>query len=154
MKLTTLSCCSFFTALASSPFGIPVTARALYKVHRPSAPPQSTAAGFGVEKMDAVSKGRASDRPMSRVHISCTSLRQENHRVPLALALGASAVIGAAALTPTTASAHWHGHGHWHGGIGIGLVAPATVDASDCYVVKKVVETPFGLRVRRITVYN
>ena len=27
----------------------------------------------------------------------------------LALALGASAVIGAAALTPTTASAHWHG---------------------------------------------
>jgi hypothetical protein len=72
----------------------------------------------------------------------------------LALALGASAVIGAAALTPTTASAHWHGHGHWHGGIGIGLVAPATIYASDCYVVKKVVETPFGLRVRRITVCN
>jgi len=42
----------------------------------------------------------------------------------------------------------------WHHGIGIGLVAPATVDASDCYVVKKVVETPFGLRVRRITVCN
>ena len=70
----------------------------------------------------------------------------------LALAFGTSAVIGAAALTPTTASAHWHGHGHWHGGIG--LVAPATVYASDCYVVKKVVETPFGLRVRRITVCN
>ncbi|MGA6979436.1 MAG: hypothetical protein WBZ23_23330 [Pseudolabrys sp.] len=33
----------------------------------------------------------------------------------LALALGASAVIGAAALTPTTASAHWHGH-HGHAG--------------------------------------
>ena len=72
----------------------------------------------------------------------------------LALALGASAVIGAAALTPTTASAHWHGHGHWHGGIGIGLVAPAAIYASDCYVVKKVVATPFGLRVRRITVCN
>jgi len=72
----------------------------------------------------------------------------------LALALGTSAVIGAAALTPTTASAHWHGHGHWHGGIGIGLDAPATVYASDCYVVKKVVGTPFGLRVRRITVCN
>ena len=72
----------------------------------------------------------------------------------LALALGASAVIGAAALTPTTASAHWHGHGHWHGGIGIGLVAPATIYASGCYVVKKVVETPFGMRVRRITVCN
>lgn len=72
----------------------------------------------------------------------------------LALALGASAVIGAAALTPTTASAHWHGHhGHWHGGgygVGIGLVAPATVIASECYVVKKVVDTPAGLRVRRI----
>ena len=73
----------------------------------------------------------------------------------LALALGTCAVIGAAALTPTTASAHWHGHhGYWHGGIGIGLVAPVTVLASDCYVVKKVVETPFGLRVRRITVCN
>ncbi|MGC1849607.1 MAG: hypothetical protein WA707_18865, partial [Pseudolabrys sp.] len=76
----------------------------------------------------------------------------------LALALGASAVIGAAALTPTTASAHWHGHhGHWHGGgygVGIGLVAPATVIASECYVVKKVVDTPAGLRVRRITVCN
>jgi hypothetical protein len=42
----------------------------------------------------------------------------------------------------------------WHGGIGIGLVAPATVDGSDSYVVEKVVETPFGLRVRRITVCN
>ena len=74
----------------------------------------------------------------------------------LALALGTCAVIGAAALTATTASAHWHGHhGHWHGGIlRIGLVAPATVFASDCYVVKKVVDTPFGLRVRRITVCN
>ena len=31
----------------------------------------------------------------------------------LALALGASAVIGVAALTPTTtASAPWHGNGH------------------------------------------
>jgi hypothetical protein len=45
----------------------------------------------------------------------------------LAFAIGASAVIGAAALTPTTASAHWLGHGHWHGG---SLVAPATVFAS------------------------
>jgi hypothetical protein len=76
----------------------------------------------------------------------------------LALALGASAVIGAAALTqpprPPTGTAN---HGHWHNGglrVGIGLVAPATVIASECYVVKKVVDTPFGLRVRRITVCN
>jgi hypothetical protein len=40
----------------------------------------------------------------------------------IALALGATAVIGAAALTPTTASAWHHGHGHhghhghWRGG--------------------------------------
>ena len=74
----------------------------------------------------------------------------------IALALGATAVIGAAALTPTSASAwhHHHGHGHWRGGyaLGVGIVAPAAVLAADCYVVKKVVDTPFGPRVRRITV--
>ena len=74
----------------------------------------------------------------------------------IALALGATAVIGAAALTPTTASAwHHHGHhGHWHGGfgLGVGIVAPAAIYASDCYVVKKVVNTPLGLQVRRVTV--
>ena len=73
----------------------------------------------------------------------------------IALALSATAVIGAAALTPTTASAwHHHHHGHWHGGYGlsVGIVAPAMVYASDCYVVKKVVNTPVGPRVRRITV--
>jgi hypothetical protein len=76
----------------------------------------------------------------------------------IALALGATAVIGAAALTPTTASAWHHGHhgyhGHWRGGfgLGVGIVAPATIYASDCYVVKKLVDTPFGPRVRRITV--
>jgi hypothetical protein len=72
----------------------------------------------------------------------------------IALALGATAVIGAAALTPTTASAWHRHHGHWHGGYGlsVGIVAPAMVYASDCYVVKKVVDTPLGPRVRRITV--
>ena len=73
----------------------------------------------------------------------------------IALALGATAVIGAAALTPTTASAWHHGHhGHWHGGfgLGVGIVAPATIYASDCYVVKKVVNTPLGPQSRRITV--
>ena len=73
----------------------------------------------------------------------------------IALALGATAVLGAAALTPTTASAwHHHHHGYWHGGYGlsVGIVAPAAVLASECYVVKKVVDTPLGPRVRRITV--
>jgi hypothetical protein len=76
----------------------------------------------------------------------------------LALTLGSTIAIGAAALIPTSASAHMHGHhghhghGHWRGGFAVGIVAPTTVIASECYVVKKVVYTPFGPRVRRITV--
>jgi hypothetical protein len=75
----------------------------------------------------------------------------------IALALSATAVIGAAALTPTTASAwHHHHHGHWGGGyaLGVGIVAPAAVIASDCYTVKKLVNTPLGLQVRRVTICN
>jgi hypothetical protein len=74
----------------------------------------------------------------------------------LILALGATAAIGAAALAPTAASAHPHGHwGHWYGhghGIGIGFYAPTYVAAPDCYIVKRVVETPYGPRERRVTV--
>jgi hypothetical protein len=53
------------------------------------------------------------------------------------LALGAAAVIGAAALTPTAASAkYWHRHHHWFGGI---VVAPSIyAPASDCYLVRRV----------------
>jgi len=74
----------------------------------------------------------------------------------LVLALGATAVIGAAALTPTTASAWgWHGHHGWHHGwhrgFGIGFY-PAYAGGSDCYIVKRVVATPYGPRVRRVTV--
>jgi hypothetical protein len=72
----------------------------------------------------------------------------------LILALGATAVLGAAALTPTTASAWSHGHhGHWHGGygLGIGLYAPTLVAAEDCYVVKQKVLMPFGWRIRNVT---
>jgi hypothetical protein len=79
----------------------------------------------------------------------------------IALALGATTVIAAAALSPTTASAKWfhhghhhgHGHGHW-GGISVGLIAPAAVLAADCYVVKKIVYTSVGPVVRRVTVCN
>ena len=77
----------------------------------------------------------------------------------LILTLGATAALGAAALAPTAASAGggWHGHhGHhgwhgWHRGIGIGFYAPAYA-ASDCYVVRRVVYTPYGKRYRRVTV--
>jgi len=73
------------------------------------------------------------------------------------LALGATALIGAAALTPTAASAgggHHGGHGHhgWHRGFGVGFYSPTYVGGSDCYVVKKVVMTYNGPRVRRFTV--
>ena len=76
----------------------------------------------------------------------------------LTIALGATAVLAAAALSPTSASAFgWHGHhghhGHhgWHRGFGIGF-GPTYVAGPDCYVVKKVVMTYDGPRVRRVTV--
>jgi hypothetical protein len=74
----------------------------------------------------------------------------------LALALGATVVMGSAALIPTSASAHMHGHGHWghgHGfGWGVGIYVPTTYVGSECYITKRVVETPVGPRVRRFTV--
>ncbi len=80
----------------------------------------------------------------------------------LTIALGAAAVVAAAALTPTTASAGgWHGHhghhGHhgWHGGgFRVGFYGPAYAAAADCYVVRRVVFTPHGKRLRRVTVCN
>jgi hypothetical protein len=72
-----------------------------------------------------------------------------------ALVLGTTVTIGTAALIPTSASAHGH-HGHWHGGFGWGggIYAPLYVSSPDCYIVKRVVDTPLGLQVRRITVCN
>lgn len=76
------------------------------------------------------------------------------------IAAGATAALAAAALSPTAASAApgWHGghHGHhgWHGGWygpRFGVVAPIGY-ASDCYVVRRVVPTPYGPRVRHVTV--
>jgi hypothetical protein len=74
----------------------------------------------------------------------------------IALALGATTVIAAAALSPTTASAKWfhhghHGHGHWGG---VGIYAPLYVAGPECYVVKKIVYTSIGPVVRRVTVCN
>jgi hypothetical protein len=71
----------------------------------------------------------------------------------LILALGATALIGAAALAPTAASAWSHGHGgHWGHGFGFGIYAPIFVAAPDCYVVDRVVETRIGLVLRSFTV--
>ena len=35
-----------------------------------------------------------------------------------------------------------------------GIYAPLYVSSPDCYIVKRVVNTPLGLQVRRITVCN
>jgi hypothetical protein len=71
----------------------------------------------------------------------------------LILALGVTTAIAAAALTPTAASAHWHGH--WGHGFGFGYYGgPTYVAAPDCYRVRRLVETPFGLRWRRVLVCN
>ena len=66
----------------------------------------------------------------------------------LTIALGATAALGAAALAPTAASAPPSlpsrlAHG-WHGGFGFGLYAPVYDAGPDCYVVKRLVETPYG----------
>jgi hypothetical protein len=70
------------------------------------------------------------------------------------IALGATAVIAAAAFAPTAASAkggkgHWHGHGH--GGVYVGLY-PGYVDTTDCYIVNKVVWINHHKRLRQIEV--
>jgi hypothetical protein len=78
----------------------------------------------------------------------------------LTLALGATVALAAAALAPTSASAwgshhHYHGWGHGYGygfGIYAPVVAPTYVAAPDCYYVKKVIDTPYGLKVRRVAV--
>ena len=73
----------------------------------------------------------------------------------LTFALGAATVVAAAALSPTAASAapHWgHGHHGRHGGYGFGIYAPTYVAGPDCYVVQRVVYTPYGKRFRNVTV--
>jgi len=82
----------------------------------------------------------------------------------LTITLGAVAVVAAAALAPTAASAGggWKGHKHhgwhgghgWHRGFGVGFYSPAYYAGSDCYVVRRVVHTPYGKRLRRVTVCN
>jgi hypothetical protein len=74
----------------------------------------------------------------------------------LAIAFAATAALGAAALAPTSASAfphHYH-HGWHHGwhGFGIGFYGPGYDDGPDCYLVRRLVDTPVGPRWRRVTV--
>ncbi|HWK95666.1 MAG TPA: hypothetical protein VNR39_09605 [Pseudolabrys sp.] len=79
----------------------------------------------------------------------------------LTISLGAVAVVAAAALAPTAASAGggWKGPKHFgwhggHGGFGVGFYGPAYYAGADCYVVRRVVHTPYGKRLRRVTVCN
>jgi hypothetical protein len=81
----------------------------------------------------------------------------------LIIALGATAALAA---TVSSASA-WHHHHHKHygwgafgAGVALGALATPVVAgypygyASDCYKVKRWVDTPYGPRLRRVTVCN
>ncbi|MGE3148796.1 MAG: hypothetical protein AB7K04_06985 [Pseudorhodoplanes sp.] len=72
------------------------------------------------------------------------------------LALSAIVAMGAAALAPTSASAGWHKgwhghHHHWGHGFRVGFYTPYVYGGS-CYTVKKFVGTPYGPKLRRVTV--
>jgi len=71
------------------------------------------------------------------------------------IALGATALIAAAAFAPTAASAkgfkNWHWHGHSHGGIYVGLY-PDYVGSDDCYIVNKVVWINHHRHLRQVEV--
>lgn len=71
----------------------------------------------------------------------------------LVLGLTAAAALSATALMPTAASAGWkgwhhhhHHHGFWGGGYGV-----FAGGYGGCYV-KRLVETPYGLRYRVVNV--
>ena len=71
----------------------------------------------------------------------------------LILALGATAVIGAAALIPTAASAHgWHHWHHWHGHYWGGGYYPVYYGGSGCYVTRQVYWNYSGKHVRLVRV--
>jgi hypothetical protein len=76
----------------------------------------------------------------------------------LIIALGATAALAA---TVGSASAYHHHHNHGYGwgafgaGVALGLAAPVVASypyASNCYVVKRWVDTAYGPRLRRVTV--
>ena len=70
----------------------------------------------------------------------------------LVIALGATAVIGAAAFAPTAASAKFKG-GNWHHGHGgFGIVIASPVVADDCYTAPQKVWTNHGWRTRYVEV--
>jgi len=80
----------------------------------------------------------------------------------LILALSATAALSAVALAPTTASAwhphHFHGHGWGWGaagfgaGLATGLIVTGATYAPGCYITRRWVETPYGLKLRRVEV--
>jgi hypothetical protein len=74
------------------------------------------------------------------------------------IAIAATATIGAAALAPTAASAKpwgwgwgwgWHHHFYHHW---VGFYGPRYIAYDGCYLVKRVVYTPYGKRIRRVEV--
>ncbi len=68
----------------------------------------------------------------------------------LVVALGVTAVIGAAALAPTAASAKWKGKNWHHNHVRILVASPILYD--DCSYVKQTVLTKHGWRIRYVKV--
>ena len=78
----------------------------------------------------------------------------------LIIVLGATAALAA---TAGSASAYHPHHHHYHGygwgafgaGVALGLAAPVVASypyGGNCYLVKRWVDTPYGPRLRRVTV--
>jgi hypothetical protein len=78
----------------------------------------------------------------------------------LIIALGTTAAL-AASVSAASASPHHHHHGHGWGwgafgaGVALGLAGPVVASypyATNCYTVKRWVDTPYGPRLRRVPV--
>jgi hypothetical protein len=78
----------------------------------------------------------------------------------LIITLGATVALAASVGSASAWSHHHHHHGHGWGafgaGLALGLVAPAVTApvVVGCYKVKRWVATPYGPRLRRVTVCN
>lgn len=77
----------------------------------------------------------------------------------LIIALGTTAALAASVSAASAFPHHHHGHGWGWGafgtGVALGLAAPVVASypyASNCYVQKRWVDTPYGPRLRRVPV--
>ena len=78
------------------------------------------------------------------------------------VALGATAALAATVSSASAWNSSHHGHGYGYGAFGAGLALGALATpvvagypyGGNCYLVKRWVDTPYGPRLRRVTVCN